>query len=111
MNGYLHKIKAAESDKCECGAVESIPHFLFACLRWLQYRRTMREAHGSRWGDLSFALGGHSGYIINRKEVDGDIKNWKPCTKAVKATIGFARATKRLEHTAPEVYTSQLSQE
>ena len=31
---YLYKIKAAETAECECGLVESIPHFLFCCRRW-----------------------------------------------------------------------------
>ena len=35
LNGYLHNIKAVESNLCECGeAVESREHFIFHCVRW-----------------------------------------------------------------------------
>lgn len=33
LNTYLHKIKIAETDKCECGVLETVQHFLFFCPR------------------------------------------------------------------------------
>jgi ribonuclease HI len=35
VNEYLHRIGAADTDKCSCGqATESIKHFLFRCTKW-----------------------------------------------------------------------------
>ena len=106
LNGYLAKIAAVENDKCECGALESIPHFLFVCPRWREERRAMREAHKLRFGDLSFALGGYSTYMKNGQRVDGDLGKWIPNLEAVYATIKFARHTKRLDYIPLETVTS-----
>ena len=53
----------------------------------------MRTAHGRRYGDLSYALGGYGG-----PSHDGEQSKWKPDLKAVKATIDFVIATKRLDY-------------
>jgi len=96
LNSYLHKINVAESNLCECGAFESVPHFLFACQRWKDERQNMKTAHGNRYSNLSFALGGYSNFERNGERVDGEISKWKPNWEAVKATIALARATGRL---------------
>ena len=54
----------------------------------------LRRSHG-RWGDISFYLGG--------KSAQRDDEKWKPNIAAVKATIGFAVRTKRLEQAIEEV--------
>ena len=97
LNTYLHKIKATETDKCECGVVETVPHFLFCCPRWTEQRRDMKAAHGSRYWDLPYALGGYSIHEENGKKVDGEKDKWQPDWNAVKATIEFAKATGRLQ--------------
>ena len=96
LNAYLHKITAAESNACECGLLESVPHFLFTCPRWRTERQDMRNAHGKRYWDLSFALGGYTNFQRNGEKVDGEMDRWKPNWEAVKATIAFAKATGRL---------------
>ena len=108
---YLSKLVATETDKCECGCgvVESVVHFLFTCPKWSTERQTMRTAHKDRFGELSFALGGYSTYERNGRKVDGEKEQWKPNMKAVRATIAFARATKRLDYVPSEVATSQPS--
>src|SRR5689334_14783009 len=60
LNEYLLKIKASDTAACECGYTEPIAHFLFACSRWRQQRAKLREQHGHRFGELSYALGGYS---------------------------------------------------
>lgn len=110
MNSYLSKIRASDTDRCECGAVESIPHFLYVCPKWRQQRRAIREVHRDGLGDLSFSLGGYSTFVRNGKQVDGDINCWKPNVGAVKATIAFARATARLDYPPLEATASQPSQ-
>jgi ribonuclease HI len=97
LNTYLYKIKVTETDKCECGATETVPHFLFCCPRWSVQRRDMRAAHGSRYCDLSYALGGYSIHEENGKKVDGEKDKWQPNLNAVKANIEFAKATGRLQ--------------
>jgi ribonuclease HI len=72
LNTYLHKIKVTETDKRECGVVETFPHFLFCCPRWTEQRREMKAAHSSRYWDLSYALGGYSIHEENGKKVDGE---------------------------------------
>lgn len=97
LNTYLHKIKVVETDKCECGALETVQHFLFLCPRWRHHRQGMRVAHGSRYCNISYALGGYSDHKENDKIVDGEKYKWRPDWKAVKATIEFAKATGRLQ--------------
>ncbi|CAD0029207.1 unnamed protein product [Aureobasidium pullulans] len=97
LNTYLSKINAADTDKCECGMTETVLHFLFLCPRWRNERQEMRSAHGSRYCDLSYALGGYSIHEENGKKVDGEKDRWQPDVNAVKATIEFAKATGRLQ--------------
>lgn len=97
LNTYLSKINAADTDKCECGMTETVSHFLFLCPRWRNERQEMRLAHGSRYCDLSYALGGYSIHEENGKKVDGEKDRWQPDVNAVKATIEFAKATGRLQ--------------
>ncbi|TIA49782.1 hypothetical protein D6C77_09455 [Aureobasidium pullulans] len=57
LNGYLHNIKAVESNLCECGeAVESREHFTFHCVRWSEQREILDIRTGEE--DLSRLLGG-----------------------------------------------------
>lgn len=97
LNTYLQKIKITETDKCECGGVETIPHFLFLCPRWRDQRRDMRTAHGNRLWSISYAVGGYSDHVENGKKVDGEKDKWRPDWKAVRTTIEFAKATGRLQ--------------
>ena len=96
LNTYLHRIKVAETDRCDCGALETVQHFLFLCPRWRQQRQGMKAAHGSRYCNISYALGGYSDHKENGRIVDGEKDKWKPDWNAVKATIEFAKATGRL---------------
>jgi ribonuclease HI len=52
LNSYLQSIKVTEMDKCECGATETVQHFLFLCTRWKSDRQAMRAAHGNRYLDI-----------------------------------------------------------
>ena len=96
LKEYLHKINASETAACDCGLTESIPHFLFSCRRWAQQRIKLRQQHGERFGDLSFALGGYSSRREGDKSIDGPIERWKPDIGMVRATIQFAMDTGRL---------------
>jgi hypothetical protein len=95
LNGYLHRIGAAESDQCPCGvAKETVKHFLFRCVRWRDHRTDMRQQTTTRWGDLAFFLGGRS--TEQKQQGPLDPSPWAPNIAAVKATIRFAMATGRL---------------
>jgi hypothetical protein len=89
LNGYLHRIGAAESAECECGtAVETVKHFLFRCPRWDRQRMGLVQRTETRRGCAGFFLGG------KRRR---DPADWKPDMAAVRATLQYAKATGRLE--------------
>jgi hypothetical protein len=89
LNGYLNRIGATESDQCECGqARETVKHFLFRCTKWDILRTQMLEKSETRKGNLSYFLGG---------KAKSDPKTWTPNINAVRATIKYAIATRRLE--------------
>jgi hypothetical protein len=97
LNIYLSKINVADTDRCECGMTETVPHFLFSWPRWRTERQAMKSAHGSRYWDVSYALGGYSTAERDRKKVDGEKNKWQPDSSAVKATIEYAIKTGRLQ--------------
>ncbi|KAF4546911.1 Hypothetical protein D9617_102g071700 [Elsinoe fawcettii] len=87
LNGYLHKIKAVETNLCDCGeAIESREHFIFHCVRWSGQREIMGVWTGEE--DLSRLLGG-------KGSTDED--DWTPDMDAVRVVIHFTLATKRFE--------------
>jgi len=93
LNYYLHCIKVTDTNRCECGATETVRHFILECPRWAEARRQLMEDTGLQdGGELPYLLGG---YRDERK--DGPISKWKPCMKTVKSTIAFAETTGRLE--------------
>jgi len=66
----------------------------------------MRAEHGRRYGELLYALGGYSdGYH------DGEQSKWKPDMKAVRATINYALATKRLDFVPGSIAQSSHASE
>lgn len=88
LNSYLRKIGAAESDMCDCGqAPETTEHFLFRCRKWSGQREILFTCSRTKIGNLSFFLGG---------KATSDDDKWEPDMRAVRATIRFAIATKRL---------------
>lgn len=62
LNSNLVRINAAESGNCEysSGQKETVRQFLFECRRWTEQREPLLEIAGTRWGDLSFFLGGQT---------------------------------------------------
>ncbi|RYN85679.1 hypothetical protein AA0119_g13223, partial [Alternaria tenuissima] len=89
LNTYRHRIKASTTDQCECGqAAETVEHFLFRCRKWTTQRTEMLQCTQASRGNLPFYLGG--------KAATDDAK-WTPDMDAVRATIRFAIATRRLE--------------
>jgi hypothetical protein len=93
LNGYLHRIGAAESDQCACGqARETVQHFLFRCTRWTTHRAHLLEQTDTRRGSLSFYLGGRA---------PSDAEPWTPDMNAVRATVKYAIATGRFDPELP----------
>ena len=98
LNGHLAKIRASPTEICDCGQKETVKHFLIECPRWDAERQALKNAAGARWTDLSFLLGGWSdGKNPDGSFIDGPRDEWKPRWTVVKATIAFARSTRRLE--------------
>src|SRR4051812_40121893 len=94
LNYYLNMIQTSDTASCDCGAPETIDHFLLECRRWTVHREKLRKAAGNRWGDFSYLLGG---WCDRRKPdgklIDGTRESWKPAYSVVAATLDFARAT------------------
>jgi ribonuclease HI len=91
LNGYLHRIKVADTDQCACGqARETVEHFLFRCQKWTAHRTELLQCTNTHRGNISFFLGGKS---------PSDDQKWTPNLEAVRASIRFAIATGRLEAT------------
>jgi ribonuclease HI/exonuclease III len=89
LNTYLHRIKACDTDQCECGqAAETVEHFLFRCRRWTAQRAEMLQCTQTSRGNMSLYLGGKAAT---------DDARWAPNMDAVRATIRFAMATGRLD--------------
>ena len=93
LNSYLNAIKSTESAECDyCGSKETVKHFLFQCSQWRDQREQILQVANSRWGDLSYFLGGRS----SQKDDD----KWRPNVAAIKATIRYATNTRRLDPVA-----------
>jgi hypothetical protein len=61
MRAFLFRIGAVDDDKCECGrGRENTRHFLLHCQRYRHMRDDMITAGDSRYGDISYMLGGRS---------------------------------------------------
>jgi hypothetical protein len=89
LNSYLHRIGAVDSAQCPCGhAVETVKHFLFTCSLWTHHRSRLLDQTETRRGSISFFVGG---------KTRSDPDKWTPNMQAVRATIGFATATGRLQ--------------
>lgn len=96
---YLAQIGAVETDKCDCQRAppETVRHFLFECPQWANHRHLLQDVADSRWGDLSYYLGGRSTQRRSSGEpLDGPAKPRKPDLTVVRRTIDFAIATGRL---------------
>lgn len=87
---------------------ETVKHILLECAQWRDLRRELVAEAGTRWGDISFLLGGWNGWgdQHTRKPVDGPKEKWKPNLAVVKATIQFLQKTGRLRDGKGEAYTS-----
>ncbi|KAJ6090904.1 hypothetical protein N7499_003618 [Penicillium canescens] len=91
LNGYLYRIKVADTDQCACGqARETVEHFLFRCQKWTAHRTELLQCTNTHRGNISFFLGGKS---------TSDDQKWTPNLEAVRTSIRFAIATGRLEAT------------
>lgn len=67
LNGYLHNIKAVESNLCECGeAVESREHFVFRCVRWSEQRKILGMYTGEdKFSRFFFFSLNHTAFKLN----------------------------------------------
>lgn len=91
LNSYLFRIGVSESALCACGcAPETVKHFLFTCTRWNTERKRFFDKWPRKLGNVSFFLGGRA---VEEKEEQG----WQPTWAAVRAAVGYARATARLD--------------
>jgi hypothetical protein len=91
LNGYLHRIGAAESDQWACGqAEETIKHFLFWCTTWTTHRTQMERQADTRKCNLSFHLGG---------KAPSDPEQWMSKRVNLSGRLGMAAAGDTLGRT------------
>lgn len=100
LNRFLQRAGHLESNACGCGDDgsdgETVEHFLFQCPRWGFLRQEMRTAMGSRYGDISYALGGRSRVVgADGKPIDRE-ESWKPNLPVVREVLWFVESTGRL---------------
>jgi ribonuclease HI len=112
LRGFLARIRAEETDQCECGqGKEDTRHFLFHCQRYQHLRGDMIKEGGERYGNLSYMLGGRSSYQNpDGSSRDGPIERWKPNLTVVRAVIKFALKTGRLGSQSQSATLMQNSQ-
>jgi hypothetical protein len=97
---FKARIRAVASDECECSrGRETVRHVLLECERWAGYRTELRTVAGTRWGDLSYMLGGYTERKDWKtgKQIDGEKSKWRPNIQMVKATISFLQQTGRMK--------------
>ncbi|KAK9594981.1 hypothetical protein V6Z93_010714 [Aspergillus fumigatus] len=85
-----------ESDKCECGAKETVVHVLVDCPRLKDLRNILRRKIGSGFNNISDMLGGKmqgKEGRLNEAEHDGSILG---------AVLDFAEASERFRSRGPE---------
>jgi ribonuclease HI/exonuclease III len=101
LNQHLKQSRITEAEECSCGsASESTAHFLFHCPNWAEPRKLLRDKLGTRWADLSYALGGWSGRFLpgtTSRFIDGPKEKWKPNIEVLRAVISFVKVTRRFE--------------
>lgn len=101
LNNYLQRVRHLDGNSCGCGEDddegETVQHFLFRCPKWELLRQEMKEVMGSRYGDLSYALGGRSWDVLPNGQPVDKIESWKPNLKAVRAVLRYVMSTGRLD--------------
>jgi ribonuclease HI len=99
LNHYLARINAAQTEICQCGReAETVRHFLFRCPRWRTTRNDLQLTSQPRWGEHAYCLGAWSDQRgRDGQYVHGEKEKWKPDMSAIKNTLNFVKATRRLE--------------
>jgi hypothetical protein len=57
----------------------------------------MKDMMASRYGDLSYALGGRSRAVLSNGEPVDSIGSWRPNLKVIRAVLRYVTNTGRLE--------------
>lgn len=100
LNRYLQRVGHLESNACGCREDgddgddgETVKHFLFHCPEWRFLRREMKSAMGSRYGDVSYALGGRSREMDPKGQPVDRAESWKPNLGVVREVLCFVEST------------------
>ena len=68
----LHKVNVVESDKCQCGAIETVSHYLLACPQYDKEREIMRKRLFEMCGIIHLDLN-----ILLDARNDDEYKDWR----------------------------------
>ena len=72
LNEYLHKVNVKESNKCQCGAVESVRHYLLCCPLFEKEREVLRKRLFENCGIMHLDLN-----ILLDARKDDELKDWR----------------------------------
>lgn len=72
LNEYMHKVNVKESNKCKCGAVESVSHYLLFCPLFEREREVMRKRLFENCGIIHLDLN-----ILLDVRKDDELKEWR----------------------------------
>jgi hypothetical protein len=102
LNNYLQKVCHVDKNRCGYGGDndddgETVQHFLFHYPKWEQLRQEMKDMMASRYGALSYALGGRSPAVLSNGEPVDSIGSWRPNLKVKQAVLRYVTNTGRLE--------------
>jgi ribonuclease HI len=85
-----------ESDKCECGAKETVVHVLVDCPRLKDLRNILRRKIGSAFNNISDMLGGGT------QGKEGRLNEAAQDSSILAAVLDFAEASERFRSRGPE---------
>jgi hypothetical protein len=100
LNRFLQRAGHLENNAYRCGDDgsdgEIVEHFLCQCPEWDFLRQELKTAMGSRYGDITYALGGRSRALgADGRPIDR-AGSWKPNLPVVREFLRLVENTGRL---------------
>ena len=72
LNEYLHKVSVVDCNKCQCGEIESVSHYLLFCPLYEKEREIMRKRLSQNCGIVHFDLN----VLLDARKED-EFKDWR----------------------------------
>ena len=72
LNEYLHTVSVVDCNKCQCGEIESVSHYLLFCPLYEKEREIMRKRLSQNCGIVHFDLN----VLLDARKED-EFKDWR----------------------------------